>query len=98
MSPVTASSQVFDAIQKAKTRASAFCTNFFPVQAKLEEWIKHGELYEETREGAAFFFRKDQGFWHWYFCAADTGALKRETASSPVIQGEPMVVDVVGRN
>ena len=45
MSPVTASSQVFDAIQKAKTGASAFCTNFFPVQAKLEGWINHGELF-----------------------------------------------------
>ncbi len=98
MSPVTASSQVFDAIQKAKTGASAFCTNFFPVQSKLDAWIKHAELFEETREGAAFFFRKDQDFWHWYFCAADTGVLKREAQSSSVLRSEPTVVDLVGRN
>lgn len=98
MSPVTASSQVFDAIQKAKTGASAFCTNFFPVQAKLDAWIRNGELFEETRERAAFFFRKDQDFWHWYFCAADAGVLKQETQKSSVLKSEPVVVDLVGKN
>ena len=98
MSPVTASTQVFDVIQKAKTGASAFCTNFFPVQAKLDGWIKHGELFTESREGAAFFYRKEQDFWHWYFCAADTGTLRRETESSSILKNEPVVVDVVGKN
>ncbi len=97
MSPVTASSQVFDAIQKAKTGASAFCTNFFPVQAKLEGWIKHGELFAESREGTAFFYRKDCNFWHWYFCAADEGALKREATTSSVLKNDSVVVDVIGK-
>jgi hypothetical protein len=47
---------VFDAIQQVKTGAPAFCTNFFPVQRKLQEWIEHGELLVENRGEAAFFF------------------------------------------
>ncbi len=97
MTPVTASSQVFDAIQKAKTGASAFCTNFFPVQAKLDAWIKHGELFVEARDGAVFFFRREQNFWHWYFCAGDAAALRRETQISPALKTEAVVTDLVGK-
>src|SRR3974390_1219606 len=97
MIPVTAISQVFDAIQKARTGASAFCTNFFPVQTKLQAWIEHGELFAEARDGIAFFIRRDQDFWHWYFCAADLGALEREAPRSQRLKTEPVVVDMVGK-
>src|SRR5271167_2132215 len=97
MSPLTATRQVYDAIQNVKTGATAFCTNFFPAQAKLDGWIGHGELFAESLHETAFFFRRDRGFWHWYFCAADPAALTRQTASSPVLKSEPMVVDLVGK-
>jgi hypothetical protein len=94
---ITTSSEVFDLIQKAKTGAAAFCTNFFPVQPKLDSWIAHGELFAEARDSAAFFYRKDRDFWHWYYCARDLGALARESKSSRSLTSQPMVVDVVGR-
>ncbi len=47
MNPVTTVGEVLDAIQRAKAGASAFCTNFFPAQAKLQGWIDHGELLGE---------------------------------------------------
>ena len=44
MKPVATVSEVFDAIQRAKAGAPDFCTNFFPVQKKVQDWIDHDEL------------------------------------------------------
>src|SRR5882757_2875648 len=96
MSPVSTVDQVFDAIQKVKADASAFCTNFFPVQRKLQGWIEHGELLGEFRPGTAFFFRKDRDFWRFYFCAPSVAALKREISTLSSLKTERMVVDLVG--
>jgi ribosomal protein S18 acetylase RimI-like enzyme len=96
MIPTTASNDVLSAIQQVKAGAPAFCTNFFPVQRKLQEWVEHGELLCEPRDGAAFFLRKDRDFWHFYFCAADTAALRRELTASKDLKGRPLTVDLVG--
>ena len=96
MSPVGHVNQVLDAIQKVKAVASAFCTNFFPVERKLQGWIEHGELLCELRQGSAFFLRKDRDFWHFYFCAASAALLRREVASLSSLKTEPVVVDLVG--
>jgi hypothetical protein len=96
MTPVKTVSQVFEAIQRAKAGAQAFCTNFFPVQAKVQSWIDHGELLVEARDGMVLFLRKDRGFGHWYFCAASPASLERELSVLPGIKTEPLVVDLVG--
>jgi ribosomal protein S18 acetylase RimI-like enzyme len=97
MSPITAVSQVFDAIQKAKTGASAFCSNFFPVEGKLQAWIDHGELLGELREGVVFFLRRDRDFWHLYFCAVNLPTLQRELRTPSGLSRERVTVDLVGR-
>jgi hypothetical protein len=96
MTPAGTSSEVLDAIQKVKAGASAFCTNFFPVQRRLQEWIGHGELLVGAREGAAFFLRQDRDFWRFYFCAADLGALRREITTLADLKSRPLVTDLVG--
>ena len=48
MIPVRTVDEVFTAIQQVKAAAPAFCTNFFPVQKKLQGWIEHGELKCES--------------------------------------------------
>ena len=96
MTPIQTPGQVFDAIQRAKAGATAFCTNFFPVESKLQGWIDHGELFAELRDGATFFFRKDRDFLHFYFCAADLAALQREIAASPGLKTERVMTDLVG--
>ena len=96
MSPVSTVAQVFDAIQGAKAGASAFCTNFFPAQGKLQGWIDHGELLGEVRDRSAFFLRKDRDFWHLYFCAADVATLQREIDVLPGLKTERVAVDLVG--
>ena len=80
MNPIQNPGQIFDAVQKAKAGATDFCTNFFPVESKLQGWIDHGELSAELHNGAVFFFRKDRDFLHLYFCAANPAALQREIA------------------
>ena len=96
MTPVATVSQVFDAIQQAKAGAPDFCTNFFPVQKKVLDWIEHGELHGAFRSDAVFFFRRDRDFWHLYYCAASKTALEREIPKVPEIGNEPVVLDLVG--
>jgi ribosomal protein S18 acetylase RimI-like enzyme len=96
MIPAPAIGGVFDAIQQVKTGAPAFCTNFFPVQRKLQEWIEHGELLLENRGEAAFFLRQDRDFWHFYFCARDVAALGREIAALADLKTRRLTTDLVG--
>jgi ribosomal protein S18 acetylase RimI-like enzyme len=96
MSPIRQAGQVFDAVQKAKADAPAFCTNFFPVESKLQGWIEHGELSGEVHAGAALFLRKDRDFHHFYFCAADEMALQRAVAAWSGWKSGPMVTDLIG--
>src|SRR5581483_2475438 len=78
MIPCASATQVMDALQRVKASAPAFATNFFPMQKKLEAWIGHGELFCESRTGAAFFFRKDRDLWHLHFAANDPETLLRQ--------------------
>src|SRR6266536_2701968 len=96
MIPIRDTSEVFSAIQKAKAGASEFCTHFFPVKRKLQDWIDHAELLAELRDGAALFLRKDRDFWHFYFSAANEEMLHRAIGALPVLQTERLVVDLVG--
>src|SRR5436305_641089 len=96
MTPVRTAGEVLEAIQKVKTGASAFCTNFFPAQAKLQNWIAHEELFSTTRNGVAFFFRKDRDFAHLYFCAQSPAALERELPQLPAARTEKLAIDLVG--
>ncbi len=76
--------------------APAFCTNFFPVQTKLQKWIDHEELVVESRTETAFFFRRDRGFWHLYYCAASVSALQAGLVALPDLKTRPVVTDLVG--
>jgi GNAT superfamily N-acetyltransferase len=96
MNIVRTAGETLEALRDAKAGAADFRANFFPAPAKLQEWIDHSELFSDVREGAAFFLRKDRGFWHFYFCAASPAALRREAAKAPVLTTEPVVTDVVG--
>ena len=88
---------VFAAIQRVKSKATAFCTNFFPVPQKLQNWIDHGELFYEHNSEAALFFRKNDGFQRLYFCAANVEALRRAFAALPDMKIEAMVMDLIER-
>jgi hypothetical protein len=87
---------VSDAIQQVKAGAPAYCTNFFPVQRKLQEWVEHGELLVENRGEAAFFLRQDRDFWHFYFCARDVAALRREITALADLRSRRLAADLVG--
>jgi CRISPR/Cas system CMR-associated protein Cmr5 small subunit/GNAT superfamily N-acetyltransferase len=96
MIPVRSAAEVLEAIQKVKAGASAFCTNFFPVQSKLENWVAHNELVVETCDGVTFFLRKDRDFSHLYFCAANPSAFGRELAHLSSSLREGIATDLVG--
>ena len=96
MSPVQSAGEVLEAIQKVKAGATAFCTNFFPVQSRLESWVAHRELMAELRDCAAFFLRKDRDFAHLYFCAANPSALERELGQVPAIATDKLATDLIG--
>ena len=96
MSPIQTPQEVLDAIQKAKAGAKAFGTNFFPMESKLQSWIDHGELFAEWYKGAAFFYRTDRDFRHFYFCAADWMALEQGIAASIGLKTGRVTTDLVG--
>lgn len=96
MTPVRTASEVPEAIQEVKTGATAFCTNFFPVQARLESWVAHAELFSETQNGATFFFRKDRDFAHLYFCAQSPAALGHGLRQLAALRTEKLTTDLVG--
>lgn len=97
MSPAQSVGQVFAAIQQAKTGATEFTTNFFPVEKRLEEWTARGELSIAAQGGAVVFFRKDREFQHLYYCAPNSGALMEAVATLPELQTEKVVLDIVGK-
>jgi ribosomal protein S18 acetylase RimI-like enzyme len=96
MSPVRSVGEVLDAIQKVKTGAKAFCTNFFPVQSKLESWVAHDELTSEACDGVTFFLRKDRDFAHLYFSAAAPAAFGREIRQLATNAPRKLSTDIVG--
>ncbi len=85
-----------DALQRVKASAPAFATNFFPMQKKLEAWTGHGELFCESRTGAAFFFRKDRDLWHLHFAANDPETLLRQIETVDELKQLPVTTDIVG--
>ncbi|HEY3932886.1 MAG TPA: GNAT family N-acetyltransferase [Verrucomicrobiae bacterium] len=88
--------EVFDAIQKTKAKASDFRTNFFPVPAKLQNWIERDELLGEVRDGATFFFRKDRDFFRFYFCAGSLEKLESEILTLSFLKNGSVATDLVG--
>jgi hypothetical protein len=88
--------EVFAAIQNVKAKAPVFCTNFFPVQKKLQAWITHEELKYEVQSGTAFFFRRDRDLEHFYFCGASVPVLQQGIANLKVFKTKRIVTDVVG--
>lgn len=88
--------QVFDAIQQAKGRATAYCTNFFPTEPKLRAWLERGELCMEAKPGVAFFFRNDRDFQRLYFCAASELVIEQGMTETPAIKAGPLMTDLVG--
>lgn len=97
MSPAQSVGQVFAAIQQAKTGATEFTTNFFPVEKRLEEWIARGELSVVVQGGVVFFFRKDRDFQHLYYCAPSSSALLEAVKTLADLQTEKVALDIVGK-
>jgi GNAT superfamily N-acetyltransferase len=98
MSPVVSVNQVLDAIQQAKTGATAFCTNFFPTPAKLQGWVDHRELYSATQGQSSFLFRKDRDFFRFFFAAPSGAVLNKDLSAVAELKMERLVADVVGND
>jgi len=89
--------EVFAAIEQSKENATAYCTNFFPAQPKLESWIAQKTLKVRSSPETTFFLRKDRDFWHLYFCARNPDALHASLEKLPELKTERVVLDVLGK-
>ena len=97
MNLVQSAGAVLEAIQQIKgTAGASFCTNFFPVRAKLDAWISREEFFEERGPQVVCFFRKDRNFLHLYFAAESPAALAEALAQSDTIRDHPVSLDLVG--
>jgi len=96
MTPVRNVADVMTAIQTVKDGATAFCTNLFPVQQKLQAWIDRAELLGGATEESACFLRQDRDFWHFYFCASNAAGLHQALSAFPELTASPVAADLVG--
>ena len=96
MTAVRSASEVLEAIQKVKAGSAGFCTNFFPVQAKVESWVAHHELTIQAFEGVTFFLRKDRDFAHLYFCARNSARLGQRLPEFLRGTAGKLLIDIVG--
>ncbi len=96
MRPFNTVAEVFAAVQRAKTGAAGYCTNFFPSQSRLEGWIENRELIGQSLGRLEMLFRKDRDFWHLYFCAPDLEVLSRELLSLGELRSLPITADLIG--
>ena len=97
MDLIESTTAVGEAVNRARTNASGYCSNFFPSPPKLQGWISHGELFCDQKDGTVLFLRKDRNFWHLYFCADNPLSLQRAITALPMIRIEPVVLDLVGK-
>ena len=95
MKAIESVQEVFDAMQRGKENATAFCTNFYPSPARLETWIANKTLKMQCSQGVTFLLQKDRDFWHLYYCASDTSALSEGMGKLPLLRSERVVVDVL---
>ena len=84
--------------RRRRRARSAFCTNFFPVRAKLQGWIDHGELFGEFRDRRGVFFSDRtviSGIF--IFAPRDLAALQaRDRCNVRRLKTERVVTDLVG--
>ena len=96
MKLISSPEEVLNAVQHAKKCAVVYCTNFYPSQPKLADWIANGQLRFQVRENSVLFLREDRDFWHLYFCASNRDSLSRCLCETRELRQEAMVADVIG--
>jgi GNAT superfamily N-acetyltransferase len=96
MKLVTSVPEVVEAVNRVRAGASAFTTNFYLAPSRIQAWVDHQELQVDDRENAAFLFRRDRHFLHFFFCAADVQSLTSALAALPAEDFERLTTDVVG--
>jgi len=95
MRKVGSMDEVYAALQAVKNKASAYCTNFFPVPNKLLARIEAGQLLLDASPDAVVFLNPDCDFWRIHFCAANPAALRRKFESLATIKTDPVVIEII---
>jgi ribosomal protein S18 acetylase RimI-like enzyme len=97
MQVISSPDQVLKLVEQVKMGATAYQTNFYASQPKLQSWVAHGELFARSCPDAAFLLRSDHDFYHLYFCAASAPALAAALDAWPERNTLRLSVDLVGR-
>jgi Acetyltransferase (GNAT) family len=98
MNLVEKAGDVLATIQRIKTAGgSTFATNFFPVQARLDDWVARQELLSKDAGDIALFARKDRDFFHLYYCATSDRLLADTLGCSAFLKDKPITTDLIGR-
>jgi hypothetical protein len=89
--------EVADVVNRVKAGAPCFVTNFYLSSSRIQAWVDHRELLVDAKGEAAFFFRRDRGFRHFFFCAANRETLTNALAALPSREFHQLTTDVVGK-
>jgi GNAT superfamily N-acetyltransferase len=67
--------EIHQSIKSVRDLKKGFLTNFFPDPAKTGLWMDNGLLFTAQFQETTFFFRKETGFYHLYFCSSSANSL-----------------------
>lgn len=86
-------------IKELRDLKKGFLTNYYPDPAKTGLWVEHGLFFKELFHETIFFFRKDTGFYHLYYCSASVNSLRNGLTA--LLQKSPEMryaIDVIGNS
>jgi GNAT superfamily N-acetyltransferase len=86
-------------IKELRDLKKGFITNYYSDPVKTGLWAESGLFFAELFHETVFFFRKDSGFYHVYYCATSTENLC--AGLSLLLQNSPGIrytIDVIGNN
>lgn len=96
---VTEGDQIAAAVRQVKHGGRGFVTNFFAGPKQIESWVNRGELSFLQDERWVWIRRRDRGFFHLYYFAADADAIEESLASVDAIaEGAVLAIDLVGQD
>jgi len=91
--------EVHQLIKNTRDLRKGYLTNYFPDPAKTGLWLENDLFYAALFHETTFFFRKDTGFYHLYYCS--TSAVNLRSGLIALKQNSQDIlytIDVIGNN
>lgn len=97
MQLISSIDEVYTIISNGKKDAALFLTNLFPDPNKIRIWTERKELFVVEGGGLSFVLRKNDDFFHFYFCAPSSETLASGLRMLERKISVPLSADLIGK-